>query len=459
MSGARVEQVADVVLYEGYILYPYRPSSIKNRKRWNFGGLSPRAYSEAQGGSEPWQLQTECLAVVTGNAEINIRVRFLHLVSRQIMEFRPAADNQSEDSESNFHAVEALTVDGKCFQTWQEAVEREVAVTPACLGSGCDEPEPFVFHLPGSEITEVLNGQQGIAGAIVREQNSLDGKVDVRFTNLGDAFFRVRVTVSNTTLLRNADRLTRDEAMTHALVSTHLILTISGGRFISLLDPPEKLTGAAAACQNIGTYPVLAGEKGDDRTVLSSPVILYDYPQIAAESAGNLFDSTEIDEILTLRVMTLSDDEKREMCAADERARQMLERIESDPSHLGNLHGALRAVSHGPEGDPMKALELFEEAASLKSITIAGKTVQAGERILLRPNRSADIMDIALAGRVAVIDSIEQDYEGRVHLAVVIEDDPGRDLGALRQPGHRFFFSPEEVEILQSEAKQDGQIG
>jgi len=96
---------------------------------------------------------------------------------------------------------------------------------------------------------------------------------------------------------------------------------------------------------NTGTYPVLVGDEGSRNCLLSSPIILYDYPQIAPESAGDLFDGTEIDEILTLRIMSLTDDEKNEMRNADELARRLLERTESlSPDELMNLHGLMKKV-------------------------------------------------------------------------------------------------------------------
>jgi len=127
------------------------------------------------------------------------------------------------------------------------------------------------------------------------------------------------------------------------MVSTHTILDIADGDCVSLLDPPEDLRKAAAECQNVGTWPVLAGEQGQCKIMLSSPIILYDYPEVAPESPGELFDGTEIDEILTLRIMTMTDPEKEEMRHSDDRARRILERTENlPPEHLAKLHGALR---------------------------------------------------------------------------------------------------------------------
>ncbi|WZO98776.1 hypothetical protein EP7_000366 [Isosphaeraceae bacterium EP7] len=145
----------------------------------------------------------------------------------------------------------------------------------------------------------------------------------------------------------------RDEVLLHALSSTHIILGTENGSLISLLDPPEPLRELAAGCQNVGTWPVLVGAEGETDTMLSSPIILYDYPQIAPESPGDLFDSTEIDEILTLRIMTLSDEEKRSMVALDERGGAILARAESMVrGELMSLHGTFRErrpASGGPE--------------------------------------------------------------------------------------------------------------
>ncbi len=117
------------------------------------------------------------------------------------------------------------------------------------------------------------------------------------------------------------------------------------GEFLSLLEYPENLAGLVAQCENLGTWPVLVGDSAD--TMLSSPIILYDHPQIAPESAGNLFDSTEIDEILSLRILTLSDQEKREVRESDDRARAILERTENMPQEQWmKLHGALRGLTH-----------------------------------------------------------------------------------------------------------------
>jgi hypothetical protein len=350
----QVRRLADSVMYEGYLLYPYRPNAVKNRHRWNFGVLYPRAYAVAQSGADRWRLRAEVL--VRSVPEVDVLLRFIELVPRP-------------------------------ESAWQDAIPREVAAG----GS-------FAF-------------------------GALEGWADVRTEAVAGDVWRVTVEVENRTPF-DGDAGDRDAALPHSLASAHVVFTARGGTFVSLFDPPAALAAAAAGCRNEGVYPVLAG----DDAMLASPIILYDHPQIAPESRGDLYDGTEIDEILSLRIMTLTDDEKREASSADERARRLIERTDAlTADDLLAMHGAVRGG---------------------KSVMVAGVTLRAGDRVRLRPRRSADIMDMALAGKTATIDAIEQDFEDRVHLAVLVDDDPGRDLGALKQPGHRFFFSPEEVEPL-----------
>ena len=318
-----VEKIANAVLYEGYLLYPYRPSAVKNQRRFNFGVLTPRSYSEAQiFGTESWQLQTECLALGNQNTTLDVKVRFLHLRER--------------------------TANGA---SWQEAVEREVGVASLKLSALLMQPHHSQFFFPEAHEEEATRDAQGKAtDFILRRQEAVAGAVELQVVNCdpgtdSQRLFRITLKVLNLTEFENAAAKTRDEALMHSLASAHVILGVTGGEFISLLDPPEEFREAAAGCQNMGVWPVLAGEEGSHDLMLSSPIILYDYPQIAPESAGDLFDGAEIDEILTLRILTLTDDEKHEMRNADERGRQILERTETlPPEQLMKLHGALRGL-------------------------------------------------------------------------------------------------------------------
>jgi hypothetical protein len=345
MNFDKVENLARAVLYEGYMLYPYRPSSVKNQQRFNFGVVYPRAYSEAQGASEPWSMQTECL-VFGEMAAIDARVRFLQLVQRDIGKFAAPFTEWIADSVPDFQPVETLELDGEIFQTWQESSEQTATATIADLAELERAPRMLRFTFPASCAFEPIKDAAGrIVGVIARRHEQIEAEIKLTARRQGDRLTRVTIEISNRTLMANARSVGRDEALLHSMVSAHTILGVLDGEFVSLLDPPDQFRAAAAACSNIGTWPVLAGDEGSTDTMLSSPIILYDYPQIAPESAGDLFDGTEIDEILTLRIMTLTDDEKREMRGADKRARQILERTEALPAEqFMKMHGAVRGL-------------------------------------------------------------------------------------------------------------------
>jgi hypothetical protein len=344
MNSAMVQRIADAILYEGYILYPYRPSSMKNRQRWNFGGLCPRSYSESQRGNERWSSQTECLVMGTGATTIGIQLRFLHLVARQATELVPNGDESGYDCR-NFLPVETIKLEDRLFQTWQEALERQFHTPLFPLDSLTHKPQRISMNFPASESMELLRDAGGaVAGAFIRTQRELHGSIEVSAERLDDALFRIHVQVLNLTGMADTDRVSRDQAMMSSLVSSHHILTVEGGEFVSLLDPPAEFRDPAAQCRNVGGYPVLVGEAGATDTMFFSPVILYDYPQIAPESPQSLFDGTEIDEILALRILTLTDEEKKEMRDTDERTRAILECIEAHPEQLANLHGAIRSI-------------------------------------------------------------------------------------------------------------------
>lgn len=302
MSSPSVEQVASALLYEGYLLYPYRRSALKNRQRFNFGVIYPREYSEAQQGSDPCEMQTECLVEGDRDVAINVTVRFLHLFAR--------APAQPDD------------------RIWHDAIEREITIRVTCEEL-LATPLTLRFEFPAAE----LPGRQV----------ELKGRVALGAEPAAPAVDRVRVAIANLTPVDPGAG--RDESLLRSLVSTHTILRATGGEFLSLTDPPAAVKSAAAACRNVGTWPVLAGENGARDTVLSSPIIVPDFPSIAPESPGEFFDGTEMDEMLSLRILTLTDEEKREMAASDERVRQLLERTDAfDEQQLLRMHGVLREI-------------------------------------------------------------------------------------------------------------------
>lgn len=325
-----VKKIAEAVLYEGYILWPYRRSAIKNRQRWTFGGVYPREYSEAGGGDDPWTMQTQCLVLGDGGTTIEAKVRFLHVVERKV----------AEKKDEGLDPVDELRVGEERYLSWEEAVEREVALGPLAL-SDLEVPQRTGIDVPGGSSEEPLAEPGGeVVGALVRGWRSLCGTVEVEAEPLRKGVFRVTVGISNTTPWEGEDR---EKTLKRTFVSAHTALTVEGGEFVSLTDPPEELRELARGCENVKTWPVLVGEEGDRSRLLSSPIILPDYPQVAPESPGDLFDGTEIDQLLILNIMTLTDEEKEEMRASDPRSREILERCESlSPEELMNLHGAIR---------------------------------------------------------------------------------------------------------------------
>jgi hydrogenase maturation protease len=345
MNRSLVDQVVNAVLYEGYMLYPYRPS-VKNRQRWTFGGLYPEAYCRAAGGGDAPSNQTECLVRGTPQTTLDVTVRFLHLTERLVGQLTPPLAEWPDGPEPSFRLVEALRVGDQTFHSWQEAEERSVDLAAVPLDEIRRGPRREAFKYAGRRWLEPLRGGDGaVAGVLVREQRAVEGVIEGTAAEVADGLFKVTVRVVNQTPLDDAARAGRDDALLRSLVSTHIILGVRGGEFVSLMDPPEVWRGPAAACRNVGTWPVLVGEEGDRDTMLSSPIILYDYPQVALESPGNLFDGTEIDEILTLRILTLTDAEKRQAGAVDARVRDLLARTESlAREELLGLHGSVRGL-------------------------------------------------------------------------------------------------------------------
>jgi hypothetical protein len=324
------KKIADAVLYEGYLLWPYRRSARKNQQRWTFGGVYPRAYSEARGEDDPWIMQTQCPVVGDEETTVEVKVRFLHVTERKV----------AKKSGETLEFVEEFRVGGELYLPWDEATEREIAVGRFKL-SELESPKRVGIDIPGGSKEEPLAEPPGeVVGALVRGWRTLRGTVEVEAEPLREGTFRVTVRITNTTPWGGEDR---ESTLKQTLVSTHTALAIEGGEFVSLIDPPEELREAAQRCENIKMWPVLVGEEGERNMMLSAPIILYDYPQIAPESPGDLFDGTEIDQLLIFNVLTLTDKEKEEMRASDPRAREILERCESlSPEELMNLHGAVR---------------------------------------------------------------------------------------------------------------------
>ncbi len=338
MRMEEIKEIANAVLYEGYLLYPYRRSAIKNRQRWTIGVVYPREYSEANGSIEPWTMQTECLVAGSADTSIDIYMRFLHLLLHRTAQ-SVTASVPSETEIETMNAYEWSLARRLASEPWEEGTEREVSVLNLSLSSLLNQSRLVEIEFPGERMADESTDDS--AAMIIREQQPLAGAVIIDAESVGTDLFRISVHIENRT--PGAATLTSNAVMPHSFVSTHTILQVHQGTFISLLDPPEAMKTIAQGCHNLHTWPVLVGNEGEYDTMLSSPIILYDYPQIAPESPGSLFDGTEIDEILTLRIMTLTDEEKEEIRQGDKRAREILERTEAlSPEQFMKLHGVIR---------------------------------------------------------------------------------------------------------------------
>ncbi|MGH9081716.1 MAG: hypothetical protein ACRDY3_00140 [Acidimicrobiales bacterium] len=449
--------VAETVLYEGYMLYPYRASSSKNQLRWQFGVLVPRAFSEADG-SERWSMRTECLLDPGPAPVLAVRIRCLQAQHRGIEAAAAASDN-------GFVPVEAIEVDGRHHVAWDEAVDQVVDLPLLALHSLeiADHSHPFGFA--GSRETELIRTSVGqVAGRIVRRRLAVDGRVRVTVArpDAASRFVKVAVTVENASPFLDAGAGRRD-ALARSLIASHTMVAVEGGVFVSLFDPPDGARPAAAACHNDGAFPVLVGE---DDVVLSSPIILYDHPSVAPESPGNLYDATEIDEILALRVLALTDEEKAEARGTDARAAAIIDRCDDMPPEVwSRLHGAVRSLRSAAEpGAAGSGVDDREDPGPVPwwdpvadaSVDPWGDRVRVGDveigkgtRVLLRPSRRSDAQDLFLAGRAATVAGVFTDVDGSQQVAVTVDDDPA--TAELIWQGRYLFFHPDEVEPLPGE--------
>jgi hypothetical protein len=326
-----VRAIANAVLYEGYILWPYTRSALKNQQRFTFGGVHPPEHTRAHPDDRDY-LHTEVLINATERTRIEISARFLQVVQRTVGRRR---DGQLEP-------VDELEADGRRYLAWEEATEREVSTGPVKLRAlihGVDLP---IRIRAGNREEEIQTAAGGNAGALRRGWDELSGELHGAARRVSADAVRVAVSVRNTTAFAGEDRAA---ALRRTFCSTHVLLRAQDGEFISLTDPPAALADAASACRNVGAWPVLVGPHGDRSTMLCSPIILEDHPQVAPESPGDLFDGGEIDQLLTLNILALTDEEKAEMAATDPRAREILERTQAlTPEQLMALHGTVREV-------------------------------------------------------------------------------------------------------------------
>jgi hydrogenase maturation protease len=324
MSEDAVAQIARAVLYEGYMLWPYRRSALKNQQRFTFGGVYPRAFANACSERSGVLMEALLEPNTPGSCcRVEITLRFLHLVDRSPL-WRGIA-------------VDELAAGGEHYLAWQEASERELTSGPLGVDElieGCTAP----FELPaGSEVAEV-----GPEAALRRSWQALSGELSIRAVIAGPGVLKLAVSVRNDSPWTGTER---GEALARAFLSAHLVAHVHDGGFVSLTDPPETRRSEVAGCRSDGLWPVLVGAPGQRDTLLAAPMILGDYPSVAPESPGDLFDGGEIDSLLIHSLQALTDAERDEIRATDPRVRELLDRsLGLPPERMLSLYGAVREM-------------------------------------------------------------------------------------------------------------------
>jgi hypothetical protein len=461
VSLEQARAVADAVLFEGYLLYPYRSTSRKNQVRWQFGVLGPPGAAEAGVGEER-EMAAQCVVRSrSDDARMTVHLRFLQLQTRQVERLSDAPDR--------FEPVEQLTAGTRTWVTWDEAVEREIELDPGPLSELTGPGRGLPVSVVGGEDVELIFDDDGApAGRLVRRRWPLEARLSLTAAPV-DGLVQLTFRAENVAPGPVTDK---DQAIRSSLIGAHLLLQAHDAEFVSLLEPPDDARAAVAACTQRRWWPVLAGTAGDTDLVLVSPIILYDYPEVAEQSAGALFDSAEIDEILTLRIMTLTDEEKAEARATDPRAAEIIDRSDAlSPEALARLHGVLRDPHAGllaavPDpgegrfdvrnvdpptfGSPEVPWWDPEQDASVNpdvdTVLIDGTPVSRGSMVRVHPSRRADAQDLFFADQTARVTSVHSDVDGNVHVAVVLVDDPAAEMHDWY--GRYLYFAPEELEPL-----------
>jgi hypothetical protein len=449
MTLEQARRVADAVLYEGYLLYPYRASSGKNQSRWQFGVLGPPGAAEAGCGEDSTLATQVVVRPLDGAVDpvVSLHLRFLHLQKRSA---------QQLGETGTFEEVAELASGGHRWLTWDEAVDREVLAGPWPLHELTTTHVEQVV-VPGGEDIEPVQGEAGgEAGRLVRSRRSLHAELSVGAVAVTPELIRLAVRVKNTAAGVAIDK---GAAIAASFIGAHLLLVVEHGEFVSMTDPPGGAAEVVAGCEQHRCWPVLAGPEGDQTLLLVSPIILYDHPELAPESAGALFDSTEIDEILTLRVMTLTDEEKAAARATDPRSAEIIDRCDAmSPEAMQQLHGVLRDPHAAADVDLTRSFGFDGEvpwwdpavdaqvSPQTDEVVISGVRISAGSIVRVNPSRRADAQDLFFAGKIARVAAVHSDVDGRTHVAVILVDDPAADLHDWY--GRYLYFAPDELEPL-----------
>jgi hypothetical protein len=450
-------EVADAVLFEGYLLYPYRANDAKNTVRWQFGVLAPPAFVDLDP-SERSFLQSECI-LEGPDVTITVAVRFLQVQRRVVEEWRAGA----------YTPVESLDVGAATYLPCDEAVvvEREIRVVLPGLAEVAERVE---IAVDGAATSEVLIDSDAVAGQLSRSRQPLTAVLTIDARPLPGPYGvrRLRLRLHNHTPWATTDTEAPDrpEALRHSLVAAHVLTAAERGAFMSQIDPSEWARGYVEENEQVGCFPVLAGPPGARDLMLASPIILYDHPQVAPESEMEFFDATEMDEMLTLRTLTLTEEEKRLARGSDPRAAALVDQVDHLPTELlARLHGTIRGMTgvarttqpaplpmqepalDAPWWDPGQDMSVDPER---DFVVVDGVAVSRGVTVRLRPGRhSADAQDMFLEGRTATVEAVLFDVDGGTHLAVALDD---LLEGGYNPHGRFLYFAPDEVEPVRVDA-------
>jgi hypothetical protein len=375
-----LEQLVDSLVYEGYALYPYTPGATKNATPTPFGIVYPPAYAETLTTTFDF-LSLRCALEAPPDAVLSAGVRFLVTGGERHMAAEQRIDLPGV-------MAGALAVD---------AATKEVRVS-------------------GEVGAPLVVGIRLSASAIAR------------------GLYDVELRVHNRTVVRSG--LDRTGALARSLLSTHPVLRVLGGRFISPLE---------RSYDSVNTFPVLATPADD--AIVGAAIVLPDHPQIAPESRMSLFDGTEIEEALLLHVHALSDGERAEIEEQDPTVREMIARAAATtPEDIIALHGRTELRDPQTDAPPVEPAWLPDPRAGEETADVGGKTFRRGAKVVIHPPADADIQARMLDGRRATIEKIFTDYDGKTHLGVTIDDDPGQEL--MRETGRYLYFFAQEVEVL-----------
>jgi hypothetical protein len=376
----QLEQLIESLLYEGYALYPYTPGATKNATPTPFGIAYPPVYAATLSSTYD-HLELRCVLQGPADAVLHAEVRFL------------AAGVGDEGHQAQ--AREASLQGAMAGALAHVADTKEISVP-------CDPEPPLMLAL--SLATEDLGG----------------GEYEVVFR------------IENRTLVSSG--LDRAGALARSMLSTHPILTVDGGRFVSALERP---------CRSTNTFPILATDAED--AVVGAAIVIPDHPQIAPESRGGLFDSTEIEEALLLHVQVMTDDERAEI--QDPAVKEMIARAAAaTPEEIVALHGRVTIRDPVTTEPPTEPPGLRDPRAGDTVAEVDGKRFVQGGKVVIHPDQGADLQARMLEGRTATVERIFTDYDGKIHFGVTVDDDPGQDL--MRDTGRFLYFFAQEMEVI-----------